>query len=145
VIILLAAANLIQVALKSPLPAKDAAVYTAALQCASFILALLLTRLNHTTTRRSSTILLTFWPIFLIAKAVQLRTHILTDSAHLTDLQFATECIIIALGCCAFTMELKGPQNAADLEKGESPYGIANVYSRYVRSALLYLLFLYLL
>jgi len=59
-----------------------------------------------------------------------MRTQLLTDGADFSNPRFALACLIVAFGCCAFTMELNGPESAKDLGKEESPYEIANVYSR---------------
>ncbi|CAE7095301.1 unnamed protein product [Rhizoctonia solani] len=93
----------------------------------------LLTYYNHTRTRRSSTILLTLWPFYLLQQAVALRTQVLLH--QLDDPLFALRCALFAVGTLSWALECFCPDRAkqdpdAEPEAKELPYERANVYSR---------------
>ncbi|KAG8790592.1 hypothetical protein FRC12_011475, partial [Ceratobasidium sp. 428] len=92
-----------------------------------------LTYLNHTRTRRSSTILLTFWPIYILEQAVLLRTHVLIGRTH--NVGFVLDCLLIGVGFVSWVFECFCPDRTkqdpdAEPEEKELPYERANVYSR---------------
>ncbi|CAE6405604.1 unnamed protein product [Rhizoctonia solani] len=93
----------------------------------------LLTYYNHTRTRRSSTILLTLWPFYLLQQAVILRTQLLLHQSH--EVLFALQCALLAVGALSWALECFCPDRVkqdpdAEPEEKELPYERANVYSR---------------
>ncbi|CAE6470998.1 unnamed protein product [Rhizoctonia solani] len=93
----------------------------------------LLTYYNHTRTRRSSTILLTLWPFYLLEQVVILRTQYLLHHSHNT--LFALRCALLVVGALSWTLECFCPDRTkpdpdAEPEERELPYERANVYSR---------------
>ncbi|ORY24672.1 hypothetical protein BCR39DRAFT_546075 [Naematelia encephala] len=86
----------------------------------SLLVLLHLTHVNHHTSRTSSSIVLLFWPIYLFASVVRLRTMILTGalSRELSHsaagrLQLAREALWISsivIGLIDFTLELFSPE-----------------------------------
>ncbi|KAG8684180.1 hypothetical protein FRC11_012505, partial [Ceratobasidium sp. 423] len=93
----------------------------------------LLTYYNHTRTRRSSTILLTLWPFYLLEQAVILRTQLLLHQSH--GVLFALRCGLLAVGAISWALECFCPDRTkqdpdAEPEQKELPYERANVYSR---------------
>ncbi|KAF8595618.1 metal resistance protein YCF1 [Ceratobasidium sp. AG-I] len=89
--------------------------------------------LNHTRTRRSSTILLTFWPLWIIERAIALRTEVLIGNAR--EASFGLGCAVLGVGLISWTLECFCPDRTkldpdADPEERELPYERANVYSR---------------
>lgn len=90
-----------------------------------FSVSLSLTRLNHTRTRRSSSILLLFWPAYLLSLAVWTRTQF-SRGVSLADKNVVLRLVVGALGLIAFCLENIGP------EQGTSAPGdvtIANIFS----------------
>lgn len=118
-------------------PLKNEAFYVEALQVSVFPVAGLLTRSNHTRTRRASTLLLVSLPLYLVAQALSLRTFHLIGGNH-ADLRLILTWVLTATVALAFVLELKGPERAEDLEDRESPYVVANFYSRFVANLLRY-------
>ncbi|CAE6457349.1 unnamed protein product [Rhizoctonia solani] len=93
----------------------------------------LLTYYNHARTRRSSTILLTLWPFYLLEQVVVLRTQLLLHHSH--SVLFALRCALLAVGALSWTLECFCPDRVkqdpdAEAEERELPYERANVYSR---------------
>ncbi|CAE6433317.1 unnamed protein product [Rhizoctonia solani] len=93
----------------------------------------LLTYYNHTRTRRSSTILLTLWPFYLLAQVVVLRTQLLLHESR--SALFALRCAFLAAGALSWALECFCPDRVkqdpdAEPEEKELPYERANVYSR---------------
>ncbi|KAJ1307098.1 hypothetical protein OPQ81_001216 [Rhizoctonia solani] len=93
----------------------------------------LLTYYNHTRTRRSSTILLTLWPFYLLEQVIALRTQLLLHQSH--EVLFALRCALLGVGALSWALECLCPDRTkqdpdAEPEEKELPYERANVYSR---------------
>ncbi|KAG9024994.1 hypothetical protein FS837_005122, partial [Tulasnella sp. UAMH 9824] len=110
-------------------PLHDESVYIAALRAAVFPAVGLLTRSNHTKTRRSSTIVLAFFPVYIVAQAQWIKTSYESNGYTLTPLA-AVISGLIGVAFLANLLECKGPERAEDLEEKENPYVTANFYSR---------------
>lgn len=125
--------------------------YASLLQTLAFLLvAPLLTRLNHLHTRRSSTILLGFYPLYLAAALVGVRTSFalwrtpIGSGGGEKKLGTAIFAVGIAHAGTVFVswiLECFGPERDDEVEGGyvtvkknvkESPYVTANIYSRQV-------------
>ncbi|KAJ8516868.1 hypothetical protein ONZ45_g5873 [Pleurotus djamor] len=95
-----------------------------------------LTWFNHTRTRRSSSALLLFWPLYLTAQFVWTRTIFLEDDFdHLRRLVIL-KWTAAGLGAVAFILECYGPE-LGQVEGGdfvESPLLTANIYSQWAFS-----------
>ncbi|KAF8747849.1 ABC transporter transmembrane region [Rhizoctonia solani] len=92
-----------------------------------------LTYYNHTRTRRSSTILLTLWPFYLLEQAVAIRTQVLLHRSP--SALFAIQCALLGVGVISWTLECFCPDRVkqdpdAEPEDKEFPYERANIYSR---------------
>lgn len=92
-----------------------------------------LAHLNHTRTRRSSTVLLTFWPLWIIERVAALRTEVLIGNQR--EILFGLECAILGVGLILWALECFCPDRTkldpdAEPEEKELPYERANVYSR---------------
>ncbi|KAG8686981.1 hypothetical protein FRC09_013809, partial [Ceratobasidium sp. 395] len=99
----------------------------------AFVFLGLLTYLNHTRTRRSSTILLTFWPVYVLLQLASLRTYISIYPPR--GQVFALRCALLGASVVSWALECLCPDQAArdpdaEPEDKESPYEYANVYSR---------------
>lgn len=139
-----AAVSVILRGIVSPAPPKDAQIYSGLVTVITLGIATALTRLNHLHTRRSSTILLSFYPLYFIAKLVALRTsYALLDSDKLAVAEIAVSIAHISLLFVVWMLECVGPE-VDDMVDGfvnvdekvkESPYMTANLYSRYVLSS----------
>ncbi|KAG9121358.1 hypothetical protein FRC07_002714, partial [Ceratobasidium sp. 392] len=111
----------------------SAPIISAATGFLASILISFLTYLNHTRTRRSSTILLTFWPIYLLELAIALRTHVLIGRTR--NVRFILGCVLFGAGFMSWVFECFCPDRTkedpdAEPEEKELPYERANVYSR---------------
>lgn len=102
-----------------------------------------LTRLNHLYTRRSSTTLLVFYPLYFIAQVLSLRTFsalIRKDGEKLAVAKIALEIARASILFTAWMLECFGPEMDemvdgfvnVDEKVKESPYVTANFYDRYV-------------
>ncbi|KLO11533.1 metal resistance protein YCF1 [Schizopora paradoxa] len=90
-----------------------------------FTISAILTRLNHKRTRRSSSVILLFWPAYLLSLAVWTRTQISRGVSH-SDVHVVLRLVVGALGSIDFCIENVGP------EQGTSSPGditIANIFS----------------
>ncbi|CAE6486674.1 unnamed protein product [Rhizoctonia solani] len=93
----------------------------------------ILSTFNHTRTRRSSTILLAFWPFYFLHQIISLRTLILLGFSH--DVKFGMRCALMGTSLLSWSLECMCPDRskqdpAAEPEEKELPYERANVYSR---------------
>lgn len=136
-------------ALTIPSPFHDARFYTSTLSVVALALAIPLTRLNHLHTRRSSTALLVFYPLYLAAQLATLRTSLALLHG------FGKEMVVVAGMCLTIAhasvlvviwiIECFGPEmdetvdGFVNVETNgkESPYATANFYSRFVCSCYL--------
>lgn len=94
---------------------------------------ILLTYFNHTRTRRSSTILLLFWPLYLLLLGLWTRTILQTrleTFRHILVLKGVT----VGLGLIAFLLECAGPEPEGPKANEESPLVTANIFSVWVSS-----------
>ncbi|KAF9518525.1 hypothetical protein BS47DRAFT_1388932 [Hydnum rufescens UP504] len=136
-------ANLIFVVLRGEDILRDPSLYTAILEVLVFPMTPVLTYFNHNYTRRSSTILLTFYPYHISSVAISLRTQFaLISSGERVPTQAAHLAISVAgllLLIVAWMLECFGPETDETLGNGfvrisrsvkETPYLTANAYSR---------------
>lgn len=122
-------------------PVTDHALWAAIFKVVGLSVAVPLTFLNHLHTRRSSTILLVFYPLYTIASIVSLRTSywVLRDhGGRLFTAQLAVSITRAALLVLTWMIECFKPE-VDELVDGyvpigdpvnESPYATANLYSR---------------
>ncbi|KAJ7583390.1 ABC transporter type 1, transmembrane domain-containing protein [Mycena floridula] len=92
--------------------------------------AIALTYYNHTRARKSSTILLVYWPAYTLALGIWIRTVLTKDFDRLI---LALKCASAALGLVSFLLECIGPEvdQQRDSEKVfmENPMITANIFS----------------
>ena len=103
------------------------------LEAIAFLVLPLLTYLNHTRTRRSSTIALIFWLVYIPSLLIWTRTT-LGLAGPRSPLVPALRWGIGALGAVAFALEFLGPEFRAELDdkprlNPESPQLTANIFS----------------
>jgi hypothetical protein len=99
----------------TPLSTVDYALFLTTIFC--FIA---LTRYNHYTSRRSSDLILLFWPIYVLVAAVRIRTMILTGDLSMGMSETSTGRTVLAREICwlsaigfgliAFALELFSPE-----------------------------------
>jgi ATP-binding cassette subfamily C (CFTR/MRP) protein 1 len=89
---------------------------------------LIFTFFNHTRTRSSSTLLLIFWPLYIVAIAAWTRTVISRDLDRFLVI-LTLKCATLGLATIAFAFECRGPE-FEDIH--DSPILTANVYSIWV-------------
>ncbi|KAF9556671.1 metal resistance protein YCF1 [Agrocybe pediades] len=85
---------------------------------------------NHTRTRTSSTFLLLFWPLYLLAVAVWTRTRV-SLGIHSLIVVVALKYASLGLGLISYALECLGSEMGRPSEKvaAENPILTANVYS----------------
>jgi ATP-binding cassette subfamily C (CFTR/MRP) protein 1 len=103
------------------------------LEPVAFLSLLLLTHMNHTRTRRSSTITLLFWPPYFAALLIWSRTTLGVARSPLSPV-FALRWTIGALALVAFALECLGPEYCSEPDSTprlnpESPLLTANTFS----------------
>ena len=89
---------------------------------------LVFTHFNHTRTRSASTILLIFWPLYIVAIAAWTRTVISKTLDHFLVI-LSIKCATLGLAAVAFGFECSGPEFGDNFD---SPTLTANVYSIWV-------------
>ncbi|KAF8909428.1 multidrug resistance-associated ABC transporter [Gymnopilus junonius] len=96
----------------------------------AFLAILVFTYFNHTRTKRSSTFLLVFWPIYTLISAIWTRTVILKDISPLLVI-VALKWASLGLGLLSYILECLGTEfeSPSDKVSKESPLLTANVYS----------------
>ncbi|KAJ6621301.1 metal resistance protein YCF1 [Mycena sp. CBHHK59/15] len=90
-----------------------------------------LTYFNHTRQRKSSSMLLIFWPMYVASLAIWGRSVVLRDSTYY-DFVLALKCGVACLGSTSFILECFGPEiGMPEDEKSnlESPVLTANIFS----------------
>ncbi|KAJ7248513.1 P-loop containing nucleoside triphosphate hydrolase protein [Mycena rebaudengoi] len=87
-----------------------------------------LTYFNHTRERRSSSILLLFWPIYLICLAVWARSVVTRDFDYDRSLLFLKGGVGL-LGLASFVLECIGPEMGIPKDAHENPILTANIFS----------------
>ena len=105
--------------------------YVASLRVVVFPALALFTRSNHTKTRRSSTLILSVLPLYIIAQLLRLRTAFDVQGNTLTTRDISL-IVLMGISFVSLLLECKGPERTGDLEDRESPYVTANIYSRSV-------------
>lgn len=123
-----------------PKPFADQHLYASNFQTIALLLAIPFTYYNHTRTRRSSTLLLTFWPLYVFASAIWLRTAVTTRMHERFLFEFVARCCVVGFGIVVYLLECLTPEIGDKKEEDqpdefnprESPYLTANVYSRCV-------------
>ncbi|TFK51703.1 multidrug resistance-associated ABC transporter [Heliocybe sulcata] len=97
-----------------------------------------LTYVNHTRTRTSSSILLIFWPTYVVLSLIWLRSLIVEDW-HDLSIVLILKSVVGGMGCVSFLLECFGPGREPDLplEGDESdallqnPIVRANIFSKW--------------
>jgi hypothetical protein len=89
---------------------------------------LIFTYFNHTRTRSSSTILLIFWPLYIAAIALWIRTLVSSGLDRFLVI-LSLKCATLALAAVAFGFECIGTECKDNFD---SPILTANVYSIWV-------------
>ena len=90
--------------------------------------AVVLTHYNHIHTRRSSTILLLFWPVYVVVFCIWARTFFSQFELH-GNVLFALRCSSISMGLASFVLECFSPEYGEEETTEESPLLTANVFS----------------
>ncbi len=98
--------------------------------------AIFLTYYNHTRTRSSSTLLLIYWPVYLLGLAIWVRTT-LSSGSHISRVTLVLKTTTSGLGLLAFFLECIGPEQVPGKENNEnapseSPIITANIFSIWV-------------
>ena len=107
-------------------------------QICAFLILPAFTRHNDIRARRSSTLLLLFWPVYLIGYLIWARTAAATNWIHHHQVDFILASTVALLGLFHWVLECFGPEHGKDASQvlnrdpNESPYETANVYSRWV-------------
>ena len=106
-------------------------------QTLAFLLLPALTRHNDLRARRSSTLLLLFWPVYLTGYIIWARTVAATNWIHRHQVDFILASIVALLGLFHWILECFGPEHGKDATQvphrvpNESPFETANAYSRW--------------
>lgn len=124
----------------STAPGNDVQIYSGLFTILAFGIAFKLTRVNHLQTRRSSTVLLTFYPLYSLAQLTSLRTsyYIHKSDGKLGAAKIAVIIVHILLVFIVWMLECVGPEMDemvdgfvnVDQKVKESPFLTANFYSR---------------
>jgi ATP-binding cassette subfamily C (CFTR/MRP) protein 1 len=106
--------------------------FTSIGETVAFLPAPFLTRLNHLRTRRSSSILLLFWPVYLLLCAVWTRTVISAEFSDVDKVTLALRWSLLLTGLVSFILEYAGSESWSELaeEQGqpENPVVITNIF-----------------
>ncbi|KAF9054322.1 metal resistance protein YCF1 [Panaeolus papilionaceus] len=100
------------------------------LEPVAFASSIILTFCNHTRTKRASTILLIFWPTYMVVVAVWTRTMIETHYRTWPALYLKWTAVL--LGWLSYTLEILGPNvglDAGEKVEEENPIAFASIYS----------------
>lgn len=93
-----------------------------------------LARLNHLKTRRSSSTLLLFWPIYTLFTAIWTRTVVSSEQQPHDSVRLALRWLYVSTGLTFFGIECLGSESYSELpfEHGrqESPFVTANIFQR---------------
>lgn len=106
-------------------------------QTLAFLILPALTRHNDLRARRSSTLLLLFWPVYLTGYLIWARTAAATNWTHHYQADFTLASTVAVLGLSHWILECFGPEHGKDASHvlhrvpNESPYETASVYSRW--------------
>lgn len=138
-------ANFVFVVLRAEDIFHDPSLYAAIIQVVALSIAPVLTYFNHGYTRRSSTILLVFYPYHITSIAISLRTQFAFvsngDNVRTSAAHFAVSLAGLALITATWFLECFGPEIDETLDNDfvkvgrsvkESPFLTANAYSRCV-------------
>ncbi|KAF8527278.1 P-loop containing nucleoside triphosphate hydrolase protein [Gautieria morchelliformis] len=112
---------------------------TALLNILAFALTPAFTYLNHTRTRSSASVLILFWPAYILSLLIWLRSIFTANLPSKHDVDVWLVCAAAAFGAVSFMLELMGPELAGDADEyeeigkveNESPIVRANIYSRW--------------
>ena len=121
----------------SPKPQPPAVYISLLTQALAFLILPALTRHNDLRARRSSTLLLLFWPVYLTGYIIWARTAASINWIHRHQLDFTLASIIAVLGLFHWVLECFGPEHGKDAyhvpnrDQNESSYQTASVYSRW--------------
>ncbi|KAJ7504548.1 P-loop containing nucleoside triphosphate hydrolase protein [Mycena galericulata] len=121
--------NLFLILFKKSMTAPVLEFYT--LEPLALLGSIVLTYLNHTRQRTSSSILLIFWPIYVTCFAIWLRTAIIRDVPLTTK---GLKGGVVFFGLASFLLECVGPEIGWPQDEKhlhESPVLTANIFSRW--------------
>ena len=114
------------------------AIYISLLsQTLAFLVLPALTRHNDLRARRSSTLLLLFWPVYLTGYIIWARTAAATNWIHRHQVDFILASVLALFGLFHWILECFGPEHGKDAtqvphrDPNESPFETANAYSRW--------------
>jgi ATP-binding cassette subfamily C (CFTR/MRP) protein 1 len=118
-------ANFVNVIVRVPLRHSVTGLLPYALEPIGLTTSAFLTFFNHQRTRRPSTILLLFWPVYTITILLWFHVVVLQDFSCLL-LVLILRCIVISLGLISFALECLPPEQAGD---AENPILTSSVFS----------------
>ena len=95
----------------------------------ALLFATLLTQLNHWRARSSSTILLFFWPCYVIGAAIWTRSYV-SNGFSVYSLVPRLKCIVVLLGLLSLALECFSPDDSP-ITVDEHPTIKANIYSKW--------------
>lgn len=106
------------------------------LEPSSLAAATLLTYFNHTRTRKSSALLLIFWPLYILGLSLWIRT-VLARNFEYYQLILTLKISVAGLGLVTFGLETLGPEydtipTLGDKAHMENPVITANIFSIWV-------------
>ncbi|KAI0313275.1 P-loop containing nucleoside triphosphate hydrolase protein [Amylostereum chailletii] len=126
------------VAVSQLLPQNITVLETPVLELVAFAFLPFLTHLNHTRTRRSSTIILLFWPVYILFLCIWTRTYV-SIGLPTSAVSFALRWAAGGLGLATFALECLGPEyrneavieasDASTIKTNENPLLTANIFS----------------
>ncbi|KAG8835556.1 hypothetical protein FRC17_002476 [Serendipita sp. 399] len=106
-------------------------------QCVALVLWPIIARRNQLRERRSSSLVLIYWPIYLVALGTWGRTRYLTSGFELYKADFILTISLAAIGTVVWAFECIGPEHGPGAyhpigkDVHESPFQTANIYSRW--------------
>lgn len=106
-------------------------------QLVTFIVLPILMRRNHVRERRSSTVLLVYWPTYLVAFGIWMRTHLATGWFDRHPAELGLTVTVATIGFVLWMLECIGPEHEPGAyhpigkDINESPFRTANAYSRW--------------
>jgi ATP-binding cassette subfamily C (CFTR/MRP) protein 1 len=106
------------------------------LEALSLAAATSLSYFNHTRTRRSSSLLLIFWPLYTVGLSAWIRTILACDFEYY-QLVLALKSFVAGVGFITFVLETLGPEYdlipaLGDKSHTENPVITANIFSIWV-------------
>ncbi|KAG6828729.1 hypothetical protein H0H92_006917 [Tricholoma furcatifolium] len=114
--------------------ASVAVAYSYVVEPLALASAISLTHFNHTRTRSSSSLLLIFWPLYLLGLAIWIRSITHVGISPDVGVLLALKSVVGGLGLVSFALECAGPEvgvvpSLGDKLHMESPLNTANLFS----------------